>query len=179
MFFMPFPHGGEFAPTKASKADRLVFVGGVQHYNWMRTLWLAGAKSTGIPVFSWLSDHRDDSLPPLASYRLYMRKLEEAGCAINFSLRRDGSRMTTGRSFEALLAGALLVQEHCPEFDAYAEPGRHYLSFTSPAELRGLWRFIRDCPAEAEAIRRTGHEFAKERYGDTPILNGLLGAISA
>jgi hypothetical protein len=177
MFFEPFPHGGEFTQKNGRQANRLVFVGGVHHYNWTRALWLTGAKNSGIPLVSQLSDHRNDDLPPLASYRLYMRKLEDAGCAINFSLRRDGSRMVTGRSFEALLSGALLVQEFCPEFDAYALPGRHYLSFSSPAELCGLWQFIRDCPKEAEAIRNAGYDFAKERYTDHAILGALLSCI--
>ncbi len=169
MLFMPFPLGGRCEPPKTPLPPRLTFAGGVMGYNWHRAFWIAG-RAHGLEIDAILSTHLDDGLPPLESHARYMARLEGTGCSVNFSMRPDLSRIQTARVFETVLAGALLVQEETPEIDSYFVAGEHYLRFETVPELRAIARFVAEQPEQAEAIRRAGNEFARERYSDDKII---------
>jgi hypothetical protein len=172
----PFPHAGfRQAPAETPPA-RIGFIGSLLHYNWPRMLWRAGAIEHGLPIDWTLSYHVAEDLPPLDSYRGFMQRLAESGCALNLAMRRDGSRIVTGRTFEAPLAGALLIQETVPDLEHFFVAGEHYLPFTSFAELRAVCDLVTQDPARAQKIRRAGHEFAVARYADDRLI-GYLDAL--
>ena len=125
------------------------------------------------PIELQMSTHTEDGIPILESYTDYMRRIEKSACALNFSMRSDLSRTITGRSFEAPLAGALLIQEDAPEMDYYFVAGEHYLRFSSVAELRAIARYIAEKPEEAEEIRRAGNAFARAQYNDGKLVGYL------
>ena len=83
--------------------------------------------------------------------------------------------IVTGRCYETMHAGALLVQEASEDMRTFFIAGEHYLEFSSLAELAAVARFITHNRAEAEEIRRCGHAFARERYCDEK----LIGYIDA
>ena len=172
MIFAPIPHAGTSGPVKTPMSSRMKFIGGVFGYNWHRIFWLAGAK-LGLPIDFIRSTHRNDGLSVIDSYDAYMRRTEAAGCVINFSMRSDLSRVMTGRNLEGILSGALLVAEETPDMDYYFVAGEHYLSFATVPELRALARFIAEKPEEAEAIRRRGNEFGRERYSDEKLVGHI------
>jgi spore maturation protein CgeB len=88
-------------------------------------------------------------------------------------MRPDQSRIVTGRTFEAILAGALLAQEANPDMDYYFVSGEHYLSFSTFPELRAIARFIAEHPDDAEHIRRTGNAYGKATYNDDKLIGHL------
>ena len=176
----PFPHEGLGgfsipAPTRGNGARGLTlsFVGGVDSANWGRGLWLAELKRAGVPVRITVTKRVSDGLPALESYRRYLKTLAATGCALNFSLRADGSRIATGRAFEAILAGALLVQEACPDIDSYFTPGEHFLSFTTVADLTEIGRQLATQAEPLLALRRRAFDFFQEHYRDECIIDHL------
>lgn len=169
---VPFPHAGNFGESTAPLSSRMKFVGGIFKYNWYRTMWLAGVLH-GLPVEAEMSTHMADGLSVLDSYVDYMGRIEASTCVLNFSMRQDMSRIITGRSFETILAGALLVQEDAPDMDSYFVAGEHYLNFSTVPQLRAIARFIAERPEEAEEIRRAGNAFARARYGDDKLIGYL------
>jgi spore maturation protein CgeB len=88
-------------------------------------------------------------------------------------MRPNLSRILTGRFFETVLAGALLIQEETPEMDHYLVAGEHFLAFRTVSELRAIVRFIAEHPEQAEAIRRQGNAFARARYNDEALIASL------
>lgn len=169
---VPFPHAGNLGQPTTPLSTQLTFSGAVFAYNWHRALWLAGVLH-GLPLGLQMSTHTEDGIPILDSYAAYFRRIEESACAVNFSMRPDLSRIITGRAFETLLAGALLVQEEAPDMDSYFIPGEHYLSFATVPELRAIARFIAENPEAAEDIRRTGNAFARAQYNDEKLIGYL------
>ena len=167
------PLGVDIGPSLRPLQPRLTFAGGVMGYNWHRALWLGAATHKGLPVDRQLSTHQPDGLPVLDSYANYLRRLMDATISLNFSMRNDFSRITTSRTFEATLSGALLVEEWSSDIDYYFVAGEHYLSFTRFSELSAIARFIDTNREEVEAIRRNGFEFARKHYSDANILAGL------
>lgn len=166
---VPFPHAGNFGRPTTPLSSQITFSGGVFGYNWHRTLWIAGVRQ-GLPLTLQMSSHTDDGLPPLESYTEFFRRVETSTCAANFSMRSNLSRIITGRTYETLLAGALLVQEDAPDLDYYLVSGEHYLRFSNAAELRAVGRFIAENPEQAEEIRRNGNEFARAHYNDDKLI---------
>ena len=169
---VPFPQAGNFGLPVTPLSSQMTFSGGVFGYNWHRAMWVAGILH-GLPLTLQMSTHLADGIPILESYADYMRRIETSACAVNFSMRSDLSRTITGRSFETLLAGALLVQEEAPDMDYYLVAGEHYLSFSNVAELRAIARFIVEKPEEAEEIRRAGNAFARAHYNDEKLMGYL------
>ncbi|MEO5340329.1 MAG: glycosyltransferase [Magnetococcus sp. MYC-9] len=169
-----FPNAGRLGGTERPLIPEPLFAGGVTaKYVPHRAFWLAATERMGLPLQSRLSTHLEDGLPPLDSFALYMRSLEESTCCLSLSMRYDQSHVATFRGFEVALSGALLVQEATEEMHHYFIPGEHYLEFSSLAELAAVIRFIRENREEAEEVRRNGHRFARQHYNDEKIVGYL------
>ncbi len=146
---------------------RLTFLGSVSPYNFQRAFWLEQAKRAGLPLDVTVVEHQDDALDPLTSYRAYMDRLAAGGAVLSLSMRRDGFGAATGRCFEALLAGALLVQEECADTAYYFTPGRHCVSFRSFADLAAVTERMLAEPEWAKAIAQAGHDYARAMFVDS------------
>jgi len=170
MFFAPFPRGGDFGGPVLPLQPKMEFIGGVAGYNWHRALWVAAMRSEKLPIVCHLTQFTTDGLTATESYLQYMRRLEDCRCAINFSMRANMTFIITGRTYDILAVGSLLVQERAEEIDNYFIEGEHYLPFTTFAELRAVSKFIQDRPDEAEDVRRKGNAFFRERYIDDKLI---------
>lgn len=172
----PLAHAGHVRAPSASSPTQISFVGGLMGYNWHRIFWRAAAMDEGLPIDWQLSAHMTDGLPPLESYAQYIDRLAASGCSLNLAMRPDLSRVITDRSFEALLAGTLLVQETAADLDHFFVAGEHYLAFDNLADLRAIAEMVKTQPETLQAIRRAGHEFAVSRYADEKLV-GYLDAL--
>ena len=179
MLCMPCPFAWDQGTSDKPLTPHMLFSGSVKAFNWHRAFWMSAIERMKLPVTTKVSTHRPDGLPPLESYSLYMQGLMEATCCLNLVMRPDHhhSRIATGRSFETLLSGSLLVQEMSREMDYFFIPGEHYLEFSSVAELAAIVRFIDENREEAEAIRQRGHTFAREYYSDKRLIGFLDKAL--
>jgi hypothetical protein len=172
----PLVHAGQSKTPQAEPPNRIRFVGSMLQYNWPRILWRAASVSAELPIEWQLTYHMREDIAPLQSYADYMTRLSETGCALNLSMRNDLSRVITDRSFEAMLAGCLLIQELSPDLDHFFVEGEHFLSFGNLAELRAACNFVLAEPQMAQRIQLNGHEFAVSRYADERLM-GYLDAL--
>lgn len=175
-YFAPFPIGIDRPPVTVTTGTAN-FIGGVQFYNWQRAVWLAFIKVFNLPVQLRISQHMDDDLSAVDSFALYLTDLADAGAALNFAMRGDFSRTMTGRMFEILYSGALLIQEECGDADQFLAAGIHYLPFRTLGDLTRALALIRTEPERIEAIRRAGSEFYRDTYSDRRIISTLDGLL--
>lgn len=156
---------------------QLLFHGNVVSNNFLslRRLWLAASEKLGLPIQKRTSTHELDGLPPLEGYRQYRQGLYDATCVLNICMREQAvtRHIVSGRIFEGMLSGALVVQESTPDMCYYFVPGDHYLEFSTLAELASIVQFIENNRDEAEEIRHQGCAFARERYSDDKLLGHL------
>lgn len=138
-----------------------------------RTFWLTIAQTVGLPVQRGQKFMGEAGWSPLERYAAYRQAKTMMPSVLRFALRPGSPSPVTDRTFEALLSGALLVQESPSDLSHYFIPGLHYLPFSSLAELSAVVQFIWEHPQEAEAIRRCGHAFACERYSDAQLIRQL------
>ena len=173
VFMAPFPVGVDFDQPPAPLRPRMTFAGGVMGYNWHRALWLGMAQREGLPIERQLSTHTPDGLPVLDSYSAYLRRLANATCSLDFTMRSDLSFIAPARAFESISSGALLVEEMSPDIDHYFVAGEHYLAYSSFPELRAVAQFIEHNRAEAESIRKNGTDFFRSNYSDDKTMANL------
>ena len=172
--FAPFPVGiglEEFPSIPRRPIN--VFQGAVETYNASRAFWLASLEKSGSPIQVRLTGHGDDGKPPLDSYRDYLRGFLDCQCLVNFSMRQDGSRIITGRTFEAIHAGTCLIQEQADDVEYYFRPGEHFLSFSTLTELQDLLVYVAENPGYAAQIARQGQSYFRDRYDDSLLVAHL------
>lgn len=169
--FIPFPVGiGLDEVPKPTPEPVSVFQGAVEWYNASRAYWLGLLQASGAPFERRVTGHQDDGLDPIESYKRYFSRLQSAQRQVSLSLRIDGSRIITGRSFEAIYAGACLIQERTQDMDYYFLPSVHYLSFTTFDELRGILEMLDANPDLAQAIAARGQEHYLRHYDDPKLI---------
>ncbi len=172
---LPFPLGlGAKMTVPKGRTRTLSFVGSIYQYNFYRAFWIVQAKNRRIPIhFDRRSHNTDDGLPAMESYRRYLQLLARENYPLNFSMRRDGRRVYTGRSLEAIAIGRCLVQEKNMDLHEMYTPGRHYLEFDTIDDLHDIARFIKKNPDKADEIAKEGRRFAAEHYSDAKIVDKL------
>ena len=173
MLYLPHPSAGNVCMPKKPLTPSMVFAGSVNLFNWHRAFWLAAIEHLNLPIHTIQSTHRADGLSALDSYALHMQELAEATCCFNISMRPNRDCIATGRSFEVIYNGSLLVQDVSPNMDRYFIAGEHYLEFSSLAELTAISRFLVTHREEAEEVRRCGTTFALEHYNDEKLIGYL------
>ena len=167
--FLPFPHGGLY-PSPQRLDPHFRFSGGVQYTNWDRALWAAAITEAGLPLRIDVSEHQEDHLDALASFRAYMLRSATGEAVLNFARRSNGTHILTSRTFETLATGSLLIQERCDDIDLFFVAGRHYLRFETLTDLFDIAALLKSEPERAEAVRREGAAFLAERYSDAKLI---------
>jgi hypothetical protein len=88
-------------------------------------------------------------------------------------MRQDGTKIITGRTWEAVFAGACLIQESSPNIDFYLQAGTHYLSFSNFDEFRDIVMTLERDPDIGRAIARAGQNFFLQRFDDRHLVQNL------
>jgi spore maturation protein CgeB len=176
LLLAPFPNAGNLCPPQQTAPNRISFSGGLMSYNWHRIFWWAASIKSGLPIDWDLSTHINDGKSPLESFANYIRRLTASGCSLCLGMRHDMTCFVTGRAFDTLRAGALLIQEDTPDLDYFMVAGEHCLRFSTFADFRAIFDMLAHQPAVLQRIRHAGHEFAVARYSDEKLI-GYLDAI--
>jgi hypothetical protein len=174
MALFPFPPGVEPPAVDGARMPGFSFAGSIEGFNWTRAIWLAQARMVGrVDIQVDRSTHAQEDLSPMDSYRAFMARLAGHYASVNFSLRRTMQRTVTGRAFEVLASGGLLIQEQTPDLDYYMVAGRDYLRFETFEDLVGIADFLKQCPDQAEQIRLNGSRLMRGVYDDISTIGYL------
>jgi hypothetical protein len=173
---IPFPvgFGGIFDRLEQGPAPvpGASFCGAIEDYNFHRYYWFLANAKAGSPMdFVWTS-HAAAGGGVEAEIEDYLRRLLRTEGCVSFSMRADGRRVVVGRSFDAIRAGRLLLQEACREFEYYFAPGSHFLKFDSMDELAELADGLRHGSAHRD-IARAGRDYFDRHYSDAAIARHL------
>jgi len=171
---VPFPVGIALdeLPVRMN-APRTAFQGAVESYNASRAFWLSACANHDLSVDVRLTGHSDDGIPALDSYRRYLGGFMSADRLLNFSMRQDGSRIITGRTFEAIYTGACLIQEDSDDLETYFRPGEDLLAFSDFEELTEILRAVEADPDWARSIGRNAQARYLAEYDDPMIVAHL------
>lgn len=118
-----------------------------------------------------ISPHeRRNTCPDMAGYADILRRSK---LVFNLALRGSGEAIVTGRVWQAINSGCLLLEEDNPETAKYFRPGKHYSPFRTPGDLQnaivvGLESW------DTNPIPRQAYEFCRENYSPEKIWSQVL-----
>jgi len=136
------------------------FVGRVQRYT-SRKLYLSLLQEAGIEVM--IAGGVSEAELPIADYAEIMR---QSKITLNFShpVFDEPNYQCKGRTVEATLCGALLIEDQNPETVKWFAPGKDYVDFSDERDLVEKVRYYLDHPNERTQIAGHGHKTVTERY---------------
>jgi hypothetical protein len=124
-----------------------------------RAAFLAEVEAVGLPVHR-LGGQRGGA--PL-TYDDYADTLRRSRLTINLSnSQTGGTPHVKARVFEALLSGALLLEQANPATEHWLRPMEHYVPFADAADLAAKARHYLEHPAEARAIAERGRDHVRD-----------------
>lgn len=125
-----------------------------------RAVFLTQAQEAGLSIHV-AGGQRGDAPLSLADYAATLRRSQ---MTINLPLSQTGGAPhVKGRVFEALLSGALLLEQANPATEHWLRPMEHYVPFTDAADLAAKARHFLEHPAEARAIAERGRDHVRDR----------------
>ena len=149
------------------------FQGAIEWYNYSRAYWISMLQKAKAPFTPFITKHVDDGLDAIESYRKYIETFLTYDSQLNFAMRRDGSRIATGRAFEVIHCGACLIQERTEDLDYYFTPQEHYFSFKTFDDLMDLLTLLDREPERIQAVAAKGHAYYRAHFDDRLIIDGL------
>lgn len=137
-----------------------------------RAFLVAAAASLRLPNAYFLVHKRKRGALTLEDYAALMRRSQ---IVLNFSAPYPAR--ITGRSWQALHCGALLLEEANDLISAYFAPYVHYVPFRSASELRRLLKYFAANPGRASSIADRGAAWVRERYGELDVWAGIVSRL--
>lgn len=146
--------------SDAPRPHDVSFVGSIARYP-ERKLFLGLLAESGIAVSQGGGQNEDHlSLEDYAGF------LRASKIALNFSqpVLNDPTFHCKGRTIEATLCGALLMEQRNPETERWLTPGEDYVDYSDERELVEKCHYYLEHEDERQAIAAHGHEKASRLY---------------
>jgi hypothetical protein len=108
----------------------------------------------------------------------YARALGQSLASLNVSIHGDSIHLITGRVWETIAVGALLVEQDNEAIKKFLVPYRHYLPWSSISDIVHIGQFIAQYPDKARAIAREAKEFVLAHYGPVNFWHTVLAHVT-
>lgn len=166
-----------FFPDPHKELD-ISFVG--THTSALRPFWLSVAllAAKQLHLKQRLMPHRREAGVAL-TIEDYARVLRRSRMVLNFSSRYGSYKMMTGRTWQAMTAGVVLLDEENRFTPFYFVPFIHYIPYSTRSELEFAMRFFARNDEFARKIGASASAFCREHYSSEAIWSRLLGAARA
>lgn len=163
-----------FFPDSEKNLD-ISFVG--TYISALRAFWLTVALkiANDYKLMHRLLPHKREAGVAL-TMEAYATVLRQSKMVLNFSTRIGPIKMMTGRTWQAMNAGVVLLDENNPFTSAYFVPFVHFIPFSTRDELAHVVRFFAGNPEYARRIGEASNAFCQEHYSSVAIWSRLLGA---
>ncbi len=169
----PYPvNNRNFFPDPLKEVD-LSFFGS---HAYLRPFWLAHALKVvnRLGLASNIRAHtRMNDCPSMVEYARILRR---SRMVLNFSSRGRNVKIMTGRAWQTLQAGTLLLEEENEQTRYYMVPFVHYVPFENAAQLALQIEFFHKNPEFAGTIGQAAAAFCAKHYNSAAIWNRILDA---
>lgn len=148
----------------------LVFMGNNAYG--VRNMLLSVLLTEDIPFTAITGDDRARLAPDMDAYAAVLGR---ARAVLNVAAHSRSEFLVTGRVFEAIACGAVLLEQANPATARYFTPWRHYLPWDSVADIVQLCRFVERNPAIARRIAAEARSWLDRHYDCRRFWASLLG----
>lgn len=105
----------------------------------------------------------------------YLDLLRRAKAVLNIAVHTPSDCLITGRVWETIAVGGLLMEQANPSIERFFTPYRHYLPWSNPEDIVHLIQFIEKFPEIRRRIADEAHGWAERHYGVKAFWDALLG----
>jgi hypothetical protein len=161
-----------FTPSGEAPLHQLVFAGST--FGPHRSCLLAGLASADIGLEMVIGTDRARLTPDQDSYA---RLLASSRAVLNVAAHStgDGGRLVTGRVWETIGAGSLLIEQLHEGTMAFFAPWRHFLPWSEPADIIRRWRVLSRHEDLRRRIATEARDWALRHYGIDRVWRAILG----
>ncbi|CAA7627497.1 glycosyltransferase [Magnetospirillum sp. SS-4] len=152
------------------RGGHLLFIGAANFA--VRQAVLSVLLTEDIPVTAIIGKHLAAERPDTAAYA---RRLAGAGAVVNVSAHTPSEHLVTGRVWETIAAGALLIEQDNDAVARFFTPWRHYLPWTDVADIVQIVRLMGRRPEAARRVAEDGHAWAARHYHAQAFWTALIG----
>ncbi|MDB5410646.1 MAG: hypothetical protein JWL84_5558 [Rhodospirillales bacterium] len=148
-------------------------------YAYLRPFWLMKAEKAADRLrmrHNIRPHHRSSDCPSIAEYATILRR---SRMVLNFSSRDGRSRPITGRAWQTMQCGTLLLQEESPATAHYFVPFVHYIPFDNVRELQHFMEFFKKNDDYARRICDNAAAFSRQYYSEAAIWGRIVGHLSS
>ena len=153
------PPAQHLEPGRAERDLGMVFIG-ADAYG-VRNMLLSVLLNEDIAFTAITGDRRAVETPDMDAYAGILRR---ARAVLNVAAHSRTEFLVTGRVFEAIACGALLIEQDNPATAAFFTPWRHYLPWTNVDDIVQLGRFVERNPATAARIAAEARGWLDRHY---------------
>jgi len=156
-------------PAPPERDLNLTFVGNILFP--LRYALLSVLLTENLPVSAFYGEHRARHAPDMAAY---WHLLERSRAVINVSAHTHDEHLITGRVWETVAAGALLVEQANPATECCFIPWRHYLPWETIDDVAQIARFVQRNPEVAARMAAEAQAWALKHFGARRFWANLL-----
>lgn len=146
-----------------------------------RTAYIAALRANGLPATSSFMNRANLESFTTEQYR---RNLETHGFVVNSGSRssipidgRQQAHIVTGRAFETIYAGAVLLEKSGSMIDYFFTPGEHYRKFETIDDLVVAVRTLNNEPERRDALAATAQTFMDTHYNARGFWNLVINRL--
>lgn len=155
---------------RGDRGTNLAFVGSANFP--VRQAILSVLLTEDIPVTTVLGKHLS---PEKLDTGGYAHTLSQAGAVVNISAHTPTEHLITGRVWETIAAGALLIEQDNDAVQRFFTPCRHYLPWRNVEDIVQIARLMQRRPDVIRRVADEGHAWATRHYGAKAVWNTLVG----
>lgn len=163
---IPAPFG---ADPPAHPRHGLLFIGGLGQFH--RPILVGALMATGIDFTAILGARRRTAAPDLAAYGAL---LADSRAVLNIAVHHQDQRLITGRVWETIAAGSVLLEQSGSATSRFFQPYRHYLPWDDMADIVHSMRVLEANDDLRRAIIASARDWSARHYAPARVWAALM-----
>jgi len=165
---IPVP-ASQLPPPPERPRHGLIFLGGLGQIH--RAILIGGLLAMGIDFTAIIGEMRRQLAPDLASYAAL---LADSRAVLNIAVHHRDQRLVTGRVWETIAAGGLLLEQDGSGTTAFFTPYRHYLPWDGIGQIVEACRFLDRHDDLRRAMIAAARDWSARHYGPDRVWRAVM-----
>ena len=155
--------------TQQPPRHGLTFIGGLGQIH--RPILIGGLLTAGIDFTAVIGEMRRRRAPDLESYAAL---LADSRAVLNIAVHHQDQRLITGRIWETIAAGGLLLEQAGSGITTFFTPYRHYLPWGGIADIVQACRFLERHDDLRRAMIASARDWSARHYAPDKVWQALM-----
>lgn len=147
----------------------LLFIGSLAQYH--RSMLIGALLVAGLDFTAIVGNERLRLAP---DYDAYSKLLASSRAVLNIAVHHEHERLVTGRCWETIAVGGLLLEQAGSGLNRFFAPYRHYIPWTSHGDIATAYRFLEREDELRQAMIASAQNWAARHYSPKQVWSALM-----